>query len=147
MKSQGSLLRFGCVGAVNTALGLALIFGSQAVLGFGDVAANATGYGLALLAGFALNRQWTFSDQGPATRALPRYLLVLAAAYLANLACLLFVRDALGWPSAVAQVIAILPYAAIGYAGSRWFAFAPETSCGARRAARPPAARAGTATR
>lgn len=148
MNTQVSLWRFACVGVFNTVFGLALIFGSQVVFGLSDVAANATGYGLALLAGFAFNRRWTFRHEGRAAPALVRYVLVVATAYLANLACLLLVRDGLGWPAPIAQVISIFPYAVIGYAGSRWFAFFNfQASPDATLPVTPPAAPAGSATK
>lgn len=119
--------RFAIVGAANTVLGLALIFACKALLGFGDAAANFTGYALALLAGFALNKRWTFGHRGDTASAFGRYLLVLAAAYLANLCVTLFSIDVLHVGSYWAQAIGVVPYAIIGYLGSRLFAFA---ACG-----------------
>ena len=117
------LARFVAVGSANTALGLAIILGAQAWLGMGPVEANALGYGLGIAAGFVLNRQWTFEHAGAPGPALARYLAVLAAAYAANLATVLAAIEVLGLRDAVAQAAGVAPYAAVGYLGSRWFAF------------------------
>lgn len=118
------LRRFAVVGVANTVFGLALIFACKALLGFGDLAANFTGYALALLAGFALNKRWTFGHRGDTAGALGRYLLVLAAAYLANLGVTLYAIDVMHVGSYWAQAMGVVPYAITGYLGSRLFAFA-----------------------
>lgn len=120
--------RFMLVGLSNTALGLLVIFGCKAYLGFGDAAANVTGYALLIAASFSLNRQWTFEDGGDAARSLLRFVLVLAAAYLANLATTLAAIDLLHVDDYLAHVLGIGPYAAVGYLGSRLFVFTTPRS-------------------
>jgi putative flippase GtrA len=120
---DAKLARFAAVGVANTVFGLASIYGCKYFLGMDDVAANAAGYAAAVLLAFLLNRHWTFVHQGPAAPAFLRYLAVLAVAYAANLLAVLAARDALGWNGYVAQLAGVVPYAAIGYLGSRWFAF------------------------
>jgi putative flippase GtrA len=104
-------------------LGLTLIFLFKAGAAMSDVAANLAGYAVAIAAGFALNRGWTFSHRGAAPAALARYLLVLAAAYTANLVATLLAIEVLRLNSYLGQAIGILPYSIVGYVGSRWFAF------------------------
>jgi putative flippase GtrA len=119
-----TLTRYLVVGAANTAIGLGCIYASQAALGLGDVQANLFGYSVAVLFSFVANRAWTFRHEGRALAALARFLLVLGAAYLANLAAVITARDVLGFAPALAQLAGIAPYTAVGYLGSRWFAFA-----------------------
>ena len=120
---DAKLARFAAVGVANTLFGLACIYGCKYFLRMDDVAANAAGYAAAVALAFMLNRNWTFRHQGPAAPAFLRYLAVLATAYAANLLAVLIARDALGWNGYVAQIAGVAPYAAIGYLGSRWFAF------------------------
>lgn len=120
--------RFAAVGIANTTLGLALIFGCKAFLGVGDVAANLVGYAIALLMGFALNKHWTFEHRGDTAHAMGRYLLVLVAAYAANLGTVLFAIDLMHLGGYWAQALGVVPYAATGYLGSRFFAFAKTGS-------------------
>ena len=115
--------RFVLVGIANTCLGLALIYFCMGLLGLGDLASNFIGYAVALLVGFWLNRRWTFGHEGDAGAALGRYLLVLAAAYLANLSFTLYALDVLHLNSYWAQAAGVVPYAAVGYVGGRLFAF------------------------
>ncbi len=125
-----SAVRFGVVGALNTAAGLAVILGAKALLGAPDVAANAAGYGAGVLLSFGLNRRWTFRYAGRIGPALLRFLIVLAAAYLANLVTVLAALRA-GLDSYLAQAAGVLPYAIVAYLGCQRIAFAgasqPET--------------------
>ncbi len=77
--------RFSVVGVINTAVGLAVIYGAL-FAGLGDFASNALGYGAGLIVSFALNRGWTFAGR---TRTLSRdaigFGLAWVLAYLANL--------------------------------------------------------------
>jgi putative flippase GtrA len=120
------LARFAVVGLANTFIGLSLIFGGKALLGLGDVQANLLGYGVAVLLGFVLNKRWTFEHEGGYARSFTCYLMVLALAYAANIATVLFAIDVLHLNSYVAQALGIVPYALTGYLGGRWFAFAPK---------------------
>lgn len=119
------LARFMLVGLANTALGLSVIFACKAVLGMADAPSNFVGYATALLLGFSLNRRWTFPHTGDLGAAFTRYLLVLAVAYLANLATVMGAIGLLHLDSYVAQAAGIGPYALVSYAGSRLFAFRP----------------------
>jgi putative flippase GtrA len=78
--------RFSVVGVVNTAVGLAVIYGAL-FSGLGDFASNALGYGVGLVVSFVLHRGWTFAGR---TRTLSRdavgFGLAWVVAYLANLA-------------------------------------------------------------
>jgi putative flippase GtrA len=117
--------RFAAVGASNTMAGLAIIYACKFLLELGDIPSNFIGYGAGLLIGFGLNRNWTFGHRGDAIGALGRYLLVVLAAYAANLAATLYAIDVLNLNSYLAQAMGVLPYACVGYIGSRVYAFAP----------------------
>jgi putative flippase GtrA len=123
MKMPSSVWRFGAVGVLNTAFGLAVIYLAKWGWGWPDVAANMAGYACGIGVGFALNRRWSFRHRGAPHAAMARYLLVLATAYLANLVALTAALD-FGWPGDLAQLAGVVPYAVVGYLGSRWFAFA-----------------------
>ena len=116
-------VKFGLVGAFNTALGLAVIFGSKALFGFPDLEANALGYGVGLMASFALNRRWTFRHQGKLTAAAFRFGISFAAAYALNLAAVFGLRDWAGWNAYVAQAAGVFPYTAFLYLASAYYVF------------------------
>lgn len=123
------VLRYLLVGVVNTAVGLSIIFALMH-LGVADVAANAVGYAIGLGVSFVLNGRWTFGAATLDAGRLLRFLLVVGVAYLANLAALVVVRDALGWGSHVGQLAGAAAYTAVGFAGSRRFAFAARRAAG-----------------
>lgn len=114
--------RYLAVGAVNTLVGLGVIFAAKAFASAEDALANVLGYGAGLVLSFVLNRQWTFRHQGESWIAFYRFVLVFAVSYLINLGTVLaLVR--LGTNSYVAQTIGIVPYTAIGFLASRHFVF------------------------
>jgi len=128
-RPAGTLVRYLGVGVANTAVGLACIYASQVAFGLGDIEANLFGYSVAVLFSFAVNRSWTFRHEGQALPAFGRFVLVLVAAYLANLAAVLAARDLFHLTPALAQLAGIAPYTAVGYIGSRWFAFSNRVAC------------------
>ena len=125
MRMPASVWRFGAVGVLNTACGLAVIYLAKWGFGWPDLAANGAGYACGIGLGFALNRRWSFQHRGAPYTAMARYVVVLAAAYLANLAALMAALD-FGWHGDLAQLAGVVPYAVVGYLGSRWFAFPPR---------------------
>jgi putative flippase GtrA len=129
-------VRFGLVGIANTLTGLSIIYGLKWLFGVHDILANFLGYAIGLCVSYVLNARWTFSFRGPFLVALPRFGLVIVAAYLANLAT---VTASLYWlrlDSYVAQAAGVAPYAIVTYCGSKWFAFDEKPKPGDSRAAR-----------
>jgi putative flippase GtrA len=118
-----SARRFGVVGVVNTLAGLAVIFFAKAVLSFNDVAANVTGYAVGIGVSFVLNRRWTFVSDHALLPSFLKFIVVIGVAYAVNLLTVLWAIG-IGVDDYAAQAMGIVPYALLGYAGSRWFAFA-----------------------
>ncbi len=117
------LIRYLMVGVANTLVGLGTIYFAMYFLHFNVVQSNAIGYSIGILLSFSLNKTWTFSSQDHITSSFIRYLLVLGIGYAANLATVLYIYSHFYLSPYVAQAIGILPYTAIGFLGSRYFAF------------------------
>lgn len=131
------VLRFGVVGLVNTALGYAVILAGLA-LGWGDLVSNAAGYAAGLIAGFALNRRWTFGSRaGRSMGEGRRYLLVFLVAYCANLAVLALARSLGFVESPLAQLAGLCTYSILFYLGSSRYVFVSRSDL---REMAPPAA-------
>lgn len=124
---DAKLLRFLMVGVANTMLGLGVIWFSMYVLGLGIVSANAIGYGCGIVLSFFLNRNWTFNHSGSQMPALLRFLAVTAVAYGTNLVVVVNVRH-LGINGYMSQLSGAPFYTAVGYLGSRLFAFRDTAS-------------------
>lgn len=118
-----TLLRYLVVGCLNTVLGYGLIYAAMYFLQFPVLEANALGYAGAVLVGFALNRRWTFASQDHALGSLIRYFAVLAVAYGANLAMVMYAVEGLALDHYWAQATGAGPYVLIGFLGSRYYAF------------------------
>jgi putative flippase GtrA len=118
-----SFIRYALVGAVNTLIGMSVIFVAWRFLALGDLTANLLGYAVGFCCSYGLNRWWTFSDRAPVARSLWRFALACAVAYGANLVVLFASREALGPATFLPHVAGAVTYTAIGYLGSRFFAF------------------------
>lgn len=117
------LIRFFLIGIANTFIGLSIIYFAMYFLKLGVTEANALGYLIGILFGFALNKVWTFNNSGHILSAGIRYLLVLAIAYIANLATVIYAHTYFDLDSYLVQAIGTIPYTIIGYVGCRYFAF------------------------
>lgn len=115
--------KFISVGALNTLLGLAVIYAVKWFFQLGDAAANAIGYAVGLAASFALNSRWTFAYRGAQLPALARFLAVALLAYAVNLLVVLASIRYLGLNGYVAQALGVPPYTLTTYFASRAFVF------------------------
>jgi putative flippase GtrA len=116
-------LRFGLVGTANTAIGLLLIYSLMYFFDANPLLANAGGYAVGMGIGFALNRKWTFSDDGAIRNTLPRYLMVLALAYLANHGVAIAGIRILHMNPYSVQLLGMGVYTTLNFFGCRHFAF------------------------
>jgi putative flippase GtrA len=117
------LLRYLSVGVANMGVGLSTIYLCMYVLHATDLGANISGYGVGVICSFVLNRRWTFASKGAWLPQLARFLVVLGIAYAANIVTVLGLIHQLGTNRYLAQALGTIPYTAIGYVGSRLFAF------------------------
>lgn len=120
-------IRFALVGIANTAVGLLLIYALMYLGGASAVTANVIGYGLGLGLSFMLNRLWTFEDRGPVGPRLPSYLVVVAVAYLANLAVLLATTRHAHIDAYAAQLLGVVAYAGLSFLGCHFWVFRKRT--------------------
>lgn len=116
-------IKFGVVGIANTAFGLLVIYAVMFMTGGSLVLSNLIGYLFGTLFGFALNRSWTFQSDQPASRTLPKYVIVFLVSYLMNLGAVLAVIHFLSVNPYLAQPIGIVVYTAAMFIGSRLFVF------------------------
>lgn len=119
-------LRFGLVGMVNTAIGLAVIYSLMFFFGIGVAGANLVGYVIGLGVSFALNRLWTFNSTQQVSRVLPKYVLVAGACYLLNLGMVVVSTASRLIDPYLAQLLGIGVYTVCMFVACRWFVFAPS---------------------
>jgi glycosyltransferase involved in cell wall biosynthesis/putative flippase GtrA len=118
-----TLIRYLLVGVLNTLVGLGAIYLAMYFLQMDIASSNAFGYAIGIMVSFALNKKWTFDNQDHIVYSFLRYLLVLAVAYGANLATVLFADSHFDLNPYLSQALGIVPYTTIGFLGSRYFAF------------------------
>lgn len=117
---------FGGVGAINTVVSLAVIFGLSKGFGMHYLLANIIGYAVGLALGFILHKSITFratSDHSPAPRQIKLFLVVFTTAYACQFLVLITLVDGMGMNDMLAQIIACGVYTAIGFWGNRHWTF------------------------
>lgn len=124
---MAQLIKFGLVGLLNTALGLALIYAFKWGWGWGDAVANLAGYGLCIGLGFVLNGRWTFGQSALGLRHGLGYLGVVALAYLLNLSTVLLSIQWLGVPGDYAQLLGVPVFTLSSFVLNRRFVFTQST--------------------
>jgi putative flippase GtrA len=117
-----SAARYLLVGVANTAVTLIAIVLIMR-LGAEVLTANLIGYVLGVGLSYTLNKMWTFRSARPVAESLPRFLLVVAVAYFANLMVVWISHYLLSIDGYAAQLLGMPIYIAVGYIGSRMFAF------------------------
>jgi putative flippase GtrA len=117
----GLVARFLASGAVNTAVGLGIIFLLMA-LGVSPVVSNVCGYAVGLAVSFTLNRRFVFYANGRIDGEFVRFIVAFGCSFLANLAVLRLLL-ALPINPVVAQVFAAATYTAVMFVLCNAFVF------------------------
>ena len=116
-------VRFALVGAVATAIHAAVFALAIETTPIDPVAATAVAFVVAFLAGYALNRRWTFASRADPVAQLPRYLVVQLAGLALNAAIMAFAVHAQRWSPYAGLALAIVLVPPVTFALSRSWAF------------------------
>jgi len=114
-------LRTGVVGAANSVLGYAAIFGLM-LLGVGPFVSNFVGYLAGWVLAFVLYRGWVFRSRQAATGVTFRYVTAVALAFLANVIILWLLLE-IGFHKWLAQIGSGIVYTLIMYLTSSFWVF------------------------
>ena len=117
-------VRFGLVGATNTALTLA-VYSALVALETPVALAGAVGWGVGAVNGFVLNRAWTF--RGSARGALPaaRYAVVALAGSALNAALVSVAVSVYHLPHFAGELAVLPPVTVLSFLLCRGWVFAP----------------------
>ena len=99
--------RFGVVGLASNAV-LFIFYLVLTSIGIGPKIAMTCMFLVGTLQTFFFNKRWTFGHKGASQKALVKYFVVYAVAYLLNLLVLLVLVDRLGYPHQIVQGLMIL---------------------------------------
>jgi putative flippase GtrA len=119
----GQFARYCLVGALNTGVGLGIIFMAMAVFHLPPVISNAVGFGAGFLVSFALNHKWTFQSNRSLQWSFPLFALICAIGYALNVAALITAVNIFEITPYLAQLIGVGAYAIFVFLGSRFLAF------------------------
>jgi putative flippase GtrA len=121
-----TLIRFGMVGALNTAVGLAVILGLEFGLHVELHLAALGGYAVGIVIGFVLNRGFVFRSDGHIGHTGVKYLIGVAIALAANqtvLTAALHLFRGGAWGHVAAQVTGMVTYTLLLFAICRAWVF------------------------
>jgi len=119
-----SFLRFAAVGVVATALHIAVFALLVETSPVDPVAATAIAFGVAFVAGYLMNRRWTFRSTGAWTAELPRYLATQLAGLALNAAIMAIAVHALALSPYAGLAASLLLVPPLSYLLARRWAFA-----------------------
>ncbi|MBC7703379.1 MAG: GtrA family protein [Rhodoferax sp.] len=120
------MIRFVCVGVVNTLAGYAIILVAQFVLGLHPVASNALGYLGGFVVSFVLHRSFTFRSKGSVHRQLSGFAAAAMLCWSLNMLVLHLGLRMAGWLPALAQAVAVSSYTVLFFALTRYAVFHEE---------------------
>jgi putative flippase GtrA len=122
--------RFLGVGAINSLLGLLVIYAAKGLFGAGDIIANLIGYSVGMTVSFVLNSRWTFRFNGAWQPAFAKFIAVSGVAYAANLLTVLAAIHLISINSYVAQALGIPVYTVTVFLASKYLVFRSGTGAG-----------------
>jgi putative flippase GtrA len=118
----GRLVRFGIVGASNTAISL-IVYILLLHFGVPYILSAPIAYAAGIANGYTWNRIWTFQTGDFHLPEFSRFLLVQMVGLGLNMALLAFAVEALGMSHLAGEVASLVPVVAVTYALNRWWAF------------------------
>jgi putative flippase GtrA len=121
---MAQLLRFGLVGAANTALTLAA-YSALVALGTPVALAAAIGWGAGALNGFVLNRAWTFRGSARGALSAARYAVVALAGSALNAALVSVAVSVYHLPHFAGELAVLPPVTVLSFLLCRGWVFAP----------------------
>ena len=123
MDTIRQFIKFLLVGVLNTLVGLSIIYSLMYFLGVGPFLSNLLGYAVGIVVSYNLNKIWTFNSSKAARRSFPRFVLVVAVAYIANIFMVYVSVINFRIDPYVSQLIGLAFYTVLVYAGSRKLVF------------------------
>lgn len=117
------LLRFGCVGALATAVQYAALLVLVRGVGFDPVLASSIGFCLSLGLNYALNYRFTFRSNQRHHATVSRFASLAAIGFLLNTVIVTLLADLAGIHYVVAQLVATAAVFAWNFLGNEYWTF------------------------
>ena len=123
MSLARSFVRFAVVGALATTVHAAVFALLIETTPLDPVVATAVAFGVAFVAGFVLNRRWTFGSRADPLAQLPRYLVVQLAGLALNAAIMAFAVHVQRWSPYAGLALAVVLVPPVTFALARAWVF------------------------
>jgi putative flippase GtrA len=118
-----SFVRFAVVGAIATAIHAAVFAALIETTRIDPVAATVVAFAAAFVAGFVLNRRWTFGSRAAPAAQLPRYLASQLAGLALSAAIMHVAVHLQRWSPYAGLALSIALVPPVTFALSRWWVF------------------------
>lgn len=116
------IVRFGIVGLVSNAV-LYGLYVLATALGIQHIVAMTAVFALGVIQTFVFNKRWSFAYHGPRARAMLRYLIAYAVAYVINLSAMLVLVDVEGFAHQAVQAVMVVVIAIFLFLAQRLWVF------------------------
>ena len=126
MEISTQFIRYGVVGLVSNGV-LYLAYLALTWAGMGHKTAMTLLYVVGVSLTFLLNRNWSFRHDGPASRALLRYVAAYGFGYILNFLALLVFVDYLRFPHQFVQGLTVLVFVVMFFLLQKYWVFGPAT--------------------
>lgn len=80
---NNSLIKFGCVGVVNTAIDFSIFFTLHSAFGIGIITANLTAFSFAITNSYLMNKFWSFKHKKTSRPTYGNFLLFCTVSIIA----------------------------------------------------------------
>ncbi|ALS30064.1 GtrA family protein [Paenibacillus cisolokensis] len=126
--TAGTMIRFGAVGVLNTAVDAVVFALLYAWGGAPYAAAQTAAYGAGMLNSYIWNKRWTFKSRkrGNAREWLS-FLLVNGMSYGVSIAALSAAYELAGFSIGWSKALSVVSSLAVNYAGNRFWVFRPSS--------------------
>jgi putative flippase GtrA len=118
-----AFVRFAAVGAFATAIHATVFAALVETTRIDPVAATVAAFAVAFVAGFALNRRWTFASRASPVGQLPRYLAAQLAGLGLSAAIMYAAVHVQRWSPYAGLALSIALVPPVTFALSRWWVF------------------------
>jgi putative flippase GtrA len=123
IETFSQMVKYGLVGVINTGVTLGAFFVLLNIFHVQYVVSNTAGYILGFINSFIWNKLWTFKSGGFSTREIILFTIVFLVCFAIQSGLLIFFKETLRLDIIWAQIVSMVIYTMLGFAGNKLLTF------------------------
>lgn len=112
---MNTIIRYLISGAINTVLGILIIYGLMFFLKINPYLSNFLGYSIGFFLGYILNKNWVFIKNNKRKFIFLKYLFIILFSYLINIAIVSAAITIIGANPYISQIFGATTYTLVSY--------------------------------